>query len=162
MRYRSLASLAFLASLFVAPAEAQCDISQTICALDGKKCNIKFRNITDESSGSGAGTDYKQGASAQTIKVKARKANGNNAGNALTIDAGASNTMNVDNKAKKAFADIRISAYTVSSVSGVTMKCEDVVDTLNGNGTCKIFNGQEQGTKGQLVFTCNGGAVTGP
>ena len=70
--------------------------------------------------------------------------------------------MNIDNKVAKAFADIRISSPTLSSVSGVTMKCEDVVDTLNGSGVCKIFNGQEQGIGGQLVFTCDGGTVTGP
>jgi hypothetical protein len=154
-------------SIAAAPvASATCDISQTKCAVNGGKCNIKFRNQTGISSGSGGGTDLKQTSSAQTVKVKAVKDNGNNAGNSLTINAGASNTMNMDNKAKKNFAKIRITSPAMARVDGVTMSCTDVRAVLNGNGTCKIFHGEppygSESLEYQLGYNCDGGKVAGP
>lgn len=145
-------------------AHAACDISQTKCALNGGKCNIKFRNQTGISSGSDSGTDIIQESSAQTVKVKALKDNGDKAGNALTIAAGASNTMNVDKKANKNFAKIRITS--MSTVEGVTMGCSEVQDVLNGNGTCKVFYGYgasgNSHTDFRLGYNCDGGNVVGP
>lgn len=101
MKSRTLmAGLALVAaSAISAPvASAACDISQTKCALNGGKCNIKFRNRTADNQGSGGPTDLNQRSYAMTIKVKALKANGDTAGNVLTIDAGASKTMNIEKK----------------------------------------------------------------
>ena len=72
----------------LAPAAfASCDISQTKCALNGGKCNIKFRNVTADHAGLGEGTDLTQRTSAQRVKIKALKDNGEKAGNALTIES---------------------------------------------------------------------------
>ncbi|MFN3213439.1 MAG: hypothetical protein ACE37M_10060 [Henriciella sp.] len=156
-----------VSSLLAVPlASATCDISQTKCAVNGGKCNIKFRNQTGVSSGSSAGTDLKQTSSAQTVKVKAVKDNGNTAGNALTIDAGASNTMNMDKKAKKNFTKIRITSPAMARVDGVTMSCTDIQAVLNGNGTCKIFHGEPaygaESMEYQLGYQCDGSNVAGP
>ncbi|MEL6377445.1 MAG: hypothetical protein AAFQ04_09635, partial [Pseudomonadota bacterium] len=46
-------------------AVAACDISETKCALNGGKCNIKFRNQSGEGSGSGGPTELWQKSAAQ-------------------------------------------------------------------------------------------------
>ena len=155
------------ASAFVAPmASAECDISQTKCALNDGKCNIKFRNQTGISSGSGGGTKLDQTSSAQIIRVKAAKENGKPAGNVLTIEAGTSKSLNLDKKAKKDFARIRISSPTLASVEGVTITCAQVQTILDGSGTCKIFHGTppygDEKFDYQLGFSCDGGNVKGP
>ncbi|MEO0608045.1 MAG: hypothetical protein AAFY82_07420, partial [Pseudomonadota bacterium] len=86
---------------------------------------------------------------------------------ALTIDAGASNTMNFDKKAEKKFEKVRISAPTSATVDSVTMTCERIVAVLNGNGTCNIFHGAKQPNHTdkndyQLGYSCDGGNVAGP
>lgn len=150
----------------VPAARATCDLSQTKCAQNGGKCNIKFRNQTAAASGSAGGTDLKQTSSAQTVKVKAVKDNGNSAGNSLTIDAGASNTMNMDKKAKKNFTKIRITSPAMTRVGGVTMSCTDIQAVLNGNGTCKVFHGEPdygaESLQYQLGYQCDGSNVAGP
>ena len=156
-----------LVGIAAAPvASAACDISDTKCALNGGKCNIKFRNQTGIGNGSDSGTKLNQTSSAQTVKVKALKDNGNNAGNSLTINAGASNTMNMDNKAKKGFVKIRISSPAMTRVESVTMSCEDVKAVLNGNGTCKVFHGEppygSETLNYQLGYSCDGGSTGGP
>ena len=129
----------------IAPAAfASCDISQTKCALKDGKCNIKFRNLTGIDGGLDHGTSLDQETWAQIVKVKALKENGHTVGNVLTIGAGASKTMNLDKKANKNFAKLRITSPAMGSVKGVTMSCEDVQGVLNGNGTCKIFHGHYQ------------------
>ena len=147
-------------------ARAACDISQTKCALNGGKCNIKFLNHTGLGTGSAHRTDLHQKASAQVIKIKAIEDDGGTAGNSLKIQAGASKTMNIDKKAKKDFAKIRITSPNMVTVEGVTMSCEDVQDVLNGTGTCKIFNGHtpygDDRVKYNLGFNCDSGNVTGP
>lgn len=147
-------------------AIAECDISQTKCALNGGKCNIKFKNQTGLASGSGAGSSISQETSAQTVRVKALKDNGKSAGNALTIDAGASNTMNMDKKANKDFAKIRISSPVMNGVQSITMGCGDVRTVLDGSGTCKIFYGAGRDSGGgrldQLGYNCSGGDVVSP
>lgn len=147
-------------------AGADCDITDTKCHLNKGKCNIKFRNVTGKKSGSGGGTKLTQQSLAQQIRVKAIKDNDKAAGNILNIEAASSKTMNIDKKYIKGFAKIRISAPTFDTVNGVTMSCADVKAVLNGNGTCKIFNGateyQKTYLRSQLGYNCNSGAVTGP
>jgi len=163
---RTIALSALAIGLLTPAAFASCDISQTKCALKGGKCNIKFRNVTAAGSGSDKGTSLNQKSSAQTIRVKALKDDGEKAGNALTINSGANKTMNVDKKALRNFAKIRITSPAVATIEGVTMSCSDVQDVLDGNGTCKIFNGNAGPEFGipdyKLGFSCDGGKVTGP
>lgn len=147
-------------------ALAQCDISQTRCAVNGGKCNIKFRNRTGISNGSDGGTSLKQSSSAQTVQVKARKANKEKAGNKLSIVAGTSGTMNFDKKAKKSFEDVQLSSADITQVKPVIMSCEDVRAVLNGNGTCKVFHGEDSSSgldwTFYLGYQCDGGNVAGP
>lgn len=151
----------------LAPAAfASCDISQTKCALNGGKCNIQFKNKTGVHKGLSRGTNLKQMSLTQTIKVKALKENGHSAGNSLTIAADASKTMNVDKKANKNFAKIRIASPNMETVKSVTMSCEDVKAVLNGNGTCKVFYGyslyRDNAFEYDLGYNCDGGNVVGP
>ena len=163
-----LASAVFLmAGAFAAPmASATCDISDTKCAVNGGKCNIKFKNRTGDTGGSDGSSNISQTSSAQTVVVKAVKKNGDKAGNKLTIVAGASNTMNLDKKANKNFDYVHISSDAHGGVVySATMACEDVTAVLNGNGTCKVFHGTK--TKGATVnyflgYQCDGGNVGGP
>ncbi|MEL6859371.1 MAG: hypothetical protein AAFO74_13370, partial [Pseudomonadota bacterium] len=61
-----------IATAMAAPgASAECDISETKCAVNGGKCNIKFRNKTGDSGGSDGSSNLDQRSSAQTIQVKA-------------------------------------------------------------------------------------------
>ena len=168
IRHALMAGLSLaVASAFSAPlASAECDISQTKCALNDGKCNIKFRNQTGIAGGSDGGTKLEQTSSAQIIRVKAAKENGKPAGNVLTIEAGTSKSLNLDKKAKKNFDRIRISSPTLASVEGVTITCAQVQQILDGSGTCKIFNGvPAYGSEKfdyQLGFSCDGSNVTGP
>ena len=151
----------------LAPAAfASCDISQTKCALNGGKCNIKFRNVTADHAGLGEGTDLTQRTSAQRVKIKALKDNGEKAGNALTMESYANKTMNMDKKARKGFAKIRITSPPLAGVDPVTMSCTDVQAVLDGNGTCKVFNGYVSNDVAhldyRLGFSCDGSKVTGP
>ncbi len=104
---------------------------------------------------------------AQTISIKARDSSGDKTGNKLTINSGASATMNIDKKAKKDFQDIRISSQTASeTVADTNMSCDHVKAVLNGNGTCKVFNGFESTRVGvpayRLGYSCDGSNVNGP
>jgi len=162
-----LVALSTLALGALAPAAfASCDISDTKCAVTGSKCNIHFKNVTAAGSGSDHGTHLSQQTQAQSVKVKALKQNGHTAGNVLTIDSGASKTMNLDKKAKKHFAKIRITSPGMASVQGVTMECDQVREVLNGNGSCKVFVGYppygDEYLDYQLGYKCDGGNVVGP
>ncbi|MEL7539765.1 MAG: hypothetical protein AAGJ51_02585 [Pseudomonadota bacterium] len=162
---QTCASLALVCTTLTPSAFAACDISQTKCWINGGKCNIQFKNKTAESGGSSGGTSLEQASLAQTIQVKARKANGNTAGNKLTINSGASSTMNIENKVKKDFDNIRISSKTSSeTVADTNMTCAQIKAVLNGNGTCKVFNGFEKSgfVAYRLGFQCDGGNVAGP
>lgn len=161
----------FILTIFLlgglAPAAfASCDISATKCAVNGGKCNIQFKNKTGVHKGLSRGTNLKQMSLTQTIRVKALKENGHSAGNGLTIAADASKTMNVDKKANKNFAKIRIASPNMETVESVTMSCEDVKAVLNGNGTCKVFYGyslyRDNAFEYDLGYTCDGGNVVGP
>ncbi len=144
-----------------------CDISQTKCALNGGKCNIKFRNRTGDSGGSEGSSNINQRSNAMTIVIKARKGNGDKAGNKLQIPAGTSKTMNMDKKANKDFYDVRAMSQDFSgSIDGVTIPCEDIQTILNGTGTCKIFHGikaKKSGQKSRYIgYQCDNGNVGGP
>ena len=131
-----LASAALLgAGLLTAPAaSAACDISDTKCAVNGGKCNIKFRNKTGDSGGSDGSSGLNQTSSAQTVLVKAIDENGNRLGNKLQI------------------------------IAGATMSCEHIKAVLNGNGVCKVFHGVLSGTATHfsIGYQCDGGNVGGP
>ena len=144
------------------PAHAVCDITTVDCWSNGK-CNIDFRNKTGEASGADKGTVLDQSSAAQTIKVKAKKNNGNTAGNTLSITAGAKSTMNVENKYDKNFDFIRVSS-TNGVTSSVTLSCSTVKKVLAGSGSCKIFHGEDPATTNfyRLGYSCDGGSVVGP
>lgn len=162
-----MASFAFtLVSALTAPnASADCDITGNDCFKNGK-CNIKFRNMTGEGSGSSSGTKLSQRTMAQIIRVKAVKDNDKAAGNIINIEAGTSKTMNLEKKYNKGFAKIRISSPTLAGTTGVTMSCADVNKVLAGNGTCKVFYGfrtnASDNVVNQLGYRCDGGNVFGP
>ena len=164
----SLISLLAVAGAVVAtaPASAQCNISETKCEIHNGKCNIQFKNRTGDSGGSDGSSNINQSSSAQTIVVKAVKANGAKAGNKLQIVAGASKTMNIEKKENKDFEEIEIASQDFNIVNSVTMSCEDVVAVLNGNGTCKVFHGKKSTdatkTAWFLGYQCDGGNVGGP
>ena len=169
MKQKTLAASAvcLVAGALAAPmASATCDISDTTCALDGSKCNIHFKNRTGDTGGSDGSSNISQTSSAQTVVVKARKDNGDKAGNKLTIVAGAKNTMNFNKKADKNFEDVLISSQAYGgAVKSVRMSCEDVKAVLNGNGTRKVFHGQKAKSatvKFFLGYQCDSGNVGGP
>ena len=105
--------------------------------------------------------------SAQEVNVKARKRNGDKAGNKLIINAGASGTMNFDKKAKKNFQDVRLySKMNRGHVGSIIMSCEEIVTVLDGSGVCKIFQGYRHNSKSSkeffLGYRCDGRSVYGP
>ncbi len=159
------ASLAFVFALTAPAASADCDITGNDCFKNGK-CNIKFRNMTAEGSGSSSNTKLTQRSGAQIIRVKAVKDNDKAAGNIINIEAGTSKTMNIEKKYNKEFAKIRISSPTLAGTTGVTMSCTDVNKVLAGNGACKVFNGFRTNASGNIVYQlgyrCDGGNVVGP
>ena len=168
MKHHALAAtlaLAFAIAFAVPSASADCDITANNCFKNGK-CNIKFRNMTAETSGSSSKTKLTQRSMAQIIRVKAIKDNDKAAGNIINIESGTSKTMNIEKKYNKDFAKIRISAPTSAWTTGVTMSCEDVNKVLAGNGTCKVFYGfytnANDTVVNQLGYRCDGGNVQGP
>lgn len=164
---RILAISALALGVLAPAAFASCDISQTKCALNGGKCNIHFKNRTGDTRGSGVGTALRQESFAHTVRVKALKDNGNKAGNSMTIEVNATNTMNLDKKAKKNFANIKLVSLAVVGVKNTTIGCDQIKRVLDGNGTCKIFYGEGKYANGdddrrQLGYSCDGGNVVGP
>ena len=166
----SIPAIAVAAAFILSAPSARaqvCDISQTKCALNGGKCNIKFKNRTGDSGGSEGSSNINQRSNAMTIVIKARKGNGDKAGNKLQIPAGTSKTMNMDKKANKDFYDVRAISQDFSNpVQAVAIPCEDIQTILNGTGTCKIFHGIKAKKTGQklryLGYQCDGGNVGGP
>ena len=155
----------FAISTFWVPVTAiadVCDITAEKCWTDGK-CNIKFKNKTGESSGYAKNTGVDQRSIAQTITIKAARDNGDAAGNKLTIAAGASKTMNIENKYEKGLDHIRVkSGGTDESVS---IKCSDVQKIIRGNGTCFISRGRRAEPSGggyyTLAYSCDNANVAG-
>ncbi|MEL6692195.1 MAG: hypothetical protein AAFQ12_04070 [Pseudomonadota bacterium] len=150
-------------------ASAECDISQTKCAVNGGKCNIHFKNKTGDSGGSDGSSNIEQTSAAQTVIVKARKGRRDQSatvGNKLSITAGASKTMNLDKKAEKGFHDIRIYSKDHGGTRSTVMTCEEIKAVLNGNGRCKIFHGvrvnKNPNVNFYLGYQCDGGNVGGP
>ena len=157
------AIVAFLLMALMAPvAFAKCDITGLDCKGEGKKCNIKFKNLTGEGSGAGGGTGYKQVTLAANLKVTARAGDGSMQGNIFEITAGASKTVNLDNKK---FSQIKIHRETgrgmMTGNETTYLTCDHITSILNGNGSCKVFVGQTHGRK-HTVAKCDGGNVIVP
>ncbi|MFN3211802.1 MAG: hypothetical protein ACE37M_01740 [Henriciella sp.] len=152
----TLLTLALVAGAAIAPASA-CDITDLPC-WDGGKCNIKFKNHTAKSSGEGD-PSVSQSSSAQTIRVTAKTSDGKKTGNAFSITAGASKTMNLEKK--KDFSFVRITSEN-SGVHAISMQCGAIRNTLLGNGNCNIYYGFEPSVRSTLAYSCDNGAVTGP
>lgn len=147
-------------------ARAECDISQTKCALNGSKCNIHFTNRTADAGGLDGKSNINQTTAIQAVRVKAIDAKGDKVGNKLVIQAGDTKTMNLDKKAKKHFDAIHLRSDNAGFMFGASkMHCDDVVAVLNGNGKCKLFHGNRK-TAGNLTthigYKCDGGNVGGP
>ncbi|MFN3213441.1 MAG: hypothetical protein ACE37M_10070 [Henriciella sp.] len=164
-----LASTAFLiaGSLAVPMASAECDISETKCAVNGNKCNIKFRNKTGEASGSSGGTSLDQTTMASYLWISARDDNGDRVGNKLSLGLGENATMNLSKKAKKenGFESIKAMVQEKNGpVDPARISCEEIKTILNGTGSCKIFHGRKKGTtsKYALGYECDSGRVAGP
>lgn len=147
-------------------ARAECDISQTKCALNGGKCNIHFTNRTGDAAGSDGSSVLHQSAAAQAVTVKAVKSNGKKAGNKLVIQAYETKTMNLDKKAHKHFSKIHLRSQNGPQVfGGGTITCDDIVAILDGNGKCKLFTGVQYGPNGMarhIGYQCDSGNVGGP
>lgn len=133
-----------------------CDISDLPC-WDGGKCNIKFKNHTGKASGSG-NSQIAQISSAMTIRVTARKENGDKKGNALSITAGASKTMNLEKKTN--FSKIKVTAG-IAGIHPAVMHCRAIRSVLKGNGTCNIMNGTSPETGSTLGYSCANNTVIG-
>jgi len=166
-----LFALSLFASLAIsAPAFAQtrsvCDISETKCVVNGGKCNIHFRNRTGDSGGSDGSSKLEQSSAAQAVQVKAIDKGGNRVGNKLVLQVNEKKTMNIDKKAKKNFAEIRIKSDNAPGMyAGSEISCEEIIQILNGNGNCKLFQGTRKGggqVQGTIGYQCDGGNVGGP
>nr|WP_070960705.1 hypothetical protein [Hyphomonas sp. Mor2] len=156
-----------LACIALAPtASATCDITQTKCWINDGKCNIKFKNKTGDSGGSDGTSNLNQTSSAQTITVKAKDSSNDKTGNKLNILAGASKTMNIEKKAKKDFDYIMLESADFGSVRSSKISCEEILEVLDGNGTCKAFHGAVTNSAGAIAwyigYQCDGGNVGGP
>jgi hypothetical protein len=156
----ALVASAVVAGTAPALAASTCDITDLSCWGPGKKCNIKLRNKTGLAGGSGAG-EHNQISRAATLRVSARKPDGEKAGsNVITITAGDNKTLNLDKKTD--FSEIRITAFDTAKV---TMGCADIRGTLKGSGRCDVI----AATKGKvtmsdvptfyLAYKCAGGDV---
>ena len=69
-------------------ARAECDISQTKCALNGGKCNIHFTNRTADAGGLDGKSNINQTTAIQAVRVKAIDSKGDKVGNKVVIQAG--------------------------------------------------------------------------
>ncbi len=160
------ASCALAAFMLAPAASATCDITQTRYWINGGKCNIQFKNKTGASGGSDGSSNLNQTSSAQTITIKARDSSGDKTGNKLNIYAGASSTMNIEKKYKKGFEEIQISSTDLKGVNSSTMSCDEVIEVLEGNGTCKVFHGAVTNSASAIAwylgYQCDGGNVGGP
>ena len=169
MIVRTLVSgLAFGATSFLAApiASADCDISAATCAQKGKKCNIHFKNRTGDTGGSDGSSSLNQNSAAQAVSVKAVDEHNDKVGNKLIIQAWDKKTMNISKRAKKGFDGIRITSDNAPVMyDGSKIKCDDIIETLNGTGICKLFHGtRKRGgqVQGIIGYQCDGGDVGGP
>ena len=174
MIYRSTLSgvvIAAAVALSTPSAKAEfhgtpCDISAAKCAENGKKCNIHFRNRTGDSSGSAGSSRLTQESAAQAVQIKAIKKNGDRVGNQLVLQVNEKKTMNISKKANKDFAAIRIRSDNAPGLfKGSKISCEEIIQILDGTGTCKLFQGKEKvaGTTYRYIgYQCDGGNVGGP
>ena len=169
----SLSGVAIAAAIaFSAPSAtaefhgSPCDISTAKCVVNGGKCNIHFRNRTGDSGGSDGSSKLQQESAAQAVQVKAVNKNGNRVGNKLVLQVNEKKTMNIDKKANKDFAAIRLTSDNApGAYKGSLLRCDEIIKILDGNGTCKLFAGKER-TAGRayryIGYQCDGGNVGGP
>ncbi len=164
MRLLCLSLIASLATF--APASAQsrsvCDISGAKCVVNDTKCNIHFRNRTGESGSS----KLEQSSAAQAVQVKAIDKGGNRVGNTLVLQVNEKKTMNISKKARKDFAEIRIKSDNAPGMyAGSEISCAEIIQILDGTGTCKLFQGARKSggqVQGTIGYQCDGGNVGGP
>lgn len=139
-----------------------CRIAQLDCAKSGSKCNIKFRNRTGVQEPTGC---YgKSAAQATKVRVAAQDVNGKDLGNDLTIEAGATNTMNLENKKKTGFMSIRVSSPDNMLAKDVSLSCAQIKQILAKDATCKVYidyneNSDKETDKFHVALVCNGGEV---
>ena len=146
--------------LFAAQATfAACDLTDLPCWGSNSKCNIKFRNKTGEGSGAGGGTPWNQMSWAGKIRVVAKDSKDNRIGNTLTIDAGASKTINLDKKSGFAHIDVTMVMVGGGTDSRILMSCKPIRAVLQRDDSCKVF----YTTSGdyRLAYNCGGGDVVG-
>lgn len=143
-----------------------CDISEAKCVVNGGKCNIHFRNRTGDSGGSDGSSKLEQSSAAQAVQVKAIDKGGNRVGNKLVLQVNEKKTMNIDKKARKDFAEIRIKSDNAPGLyDGSEISCAEIIQILNGTGTCKLFQGARKAggqIQGTIGYQCDGGKVGGP
>lgn len=153
-------------SMLAQASFAECDISQTKCALKGGKCNIHFTNRTADPGGLDGKSNLNQTTAIQAVKVKAIDSHGNKIGNKLVIQAFDTKTMNITKKAHKHFDAIRLRSDNAPGLFGGTkMGCNDIITVLNGNGKCKLFHGNHKAygkVTAHIGYKCDGGNVGGP
>ena len=168
MRLLCLSLIASLATF--APASAQsrsvCDISQAKCVVNGTKCNIHFRNRTGDSGGSDGSSKLEQSSAAQAVQVKAIDKGGNRVVNKLVLQVNEKKTMNISKKARKDFAEIRIKSDNAPGMyAGSEISCAEIIQILDGNGSCKLFQGARKSgeqVQGTIGYQCDSGNVGGP
>jgi len=163
----------FLLTALMAPTvNAVCDLTSVspalTCLEKGKKCNIKFKNVTGLGSGAGGATGYNQEGYASTVKISARKEDKTRAGsNSISIAAGQDKTFNLDKK--KDFEYIKVQRNTGLGVKVAKINCEEIQTILSGKAHCKVFVGYHiLGFRGSghgeqhTVVKCDGGSVVVP
>jgi len=155
---------AFLFTALMAPAvfAETCDLTSLDCWGDGKKCNIKFTNLTGKASGTGGGTGYKQISFAANIDAWAETESGIRDGSKLVIRAGANKAINLDNKN---FSTIQIRRRTSGVRLGgnvsAELSCTHITKILKGNSICRVFVGEKHSRK-HTVVKCNAGDLVVP
>ena len=137
-------------------ANASCDLSGLDCWGDDSKCNIHFANNTGKTTGSGS----HQISMASTVEVKAVREDGSKAGNKLTILAGQTNTMNLDNKVAKDFDSIKM-RVTTANMGRVSLTCEKIQTLLEAGDKCKLYIrtpwSEDDMFDYNLAYSCSGG-----
>ena len=137
-------ALALLLTPAVVYAQS-CDISDLPCARDGKKCNIKFTNLSGISENMCRGKSF---SSAATVNVSAKDDNGKDLGNRLSIDADSSGSLNLSKRKKKNTSKISVGG---TSTGGVSLDCKAIRQVLSGTGKCKIYR-QDASTSDELFY----------
>jgi len=157
--------VALVVGVGITPAawgEAACDISDLPCANSSSKCHIKFRNRTGVQEKTGCyGNSVAQ---ATELRISAVDGNGKDLGNTLSIQAGATNTLNLEKKKKEGFSWIKVKPKGNKGVDRIDLSCEQVRSLLVEDAGCKVFVDatKPKGGEGEpvvnyvLAMSCNG------